>query len=108
MAIAMAASLSDDELLAVGAALKELKGTRGWKVFESLLAKFEQDVGRQGLRDTGQTRDYYLGFMDAIEAIRKANETLIDEAEALEVGIESEKRAILPPRVGVGVSVSGV
>lgn len=107
MAFTIAAVLSDVELLEIGAALRELKGTKGWGVFEGVLEKFEQDVGRAGLRDRNRSRQYYEGYMDAIIEVRHAVSTLIDEAEALKASAEEEESAILVPRVGVGATVSG-
>lgn len=105
--IQMKDALDAAELLDVGAALKELKGTRGWGMFLGLLEKFEQDVGRRGLRDRERPRSYWEGFADAIVEVRQSVDTLIAEADDVRVSAESEARALLMPRVGVGASVSG-
>lgn len=91
--------LNHEQAVALGAALAELVETPGWKLFEAMLEKREQNIGRRGLRDKDQPREYYLGQLDAVTSVRKNIHDLIAYAKEAQEALREQGRQ---PRMRLG------
>lgn len=103
---AMAAALTEDELIRIGTDLAELANTAGWGRFMELLGRFEQDVALRGLRDRNRPRSYYEGYADALGEVRGAVTYLVEEARAAADVKAKADSTYAPPRLAPS-SVSG-
>lgn len=99
--------LTDQQRIALGAALSELQLSAGWKFFVGLMETHKAAIGQAALRDEKRSREYYVGKLDEVEDLIETIYKLVEQAQELREESEGGGSEVLAPRLGGGLAVGG-
>lgn len=83
----MSQIISEQERMEYGADLLRMMETEGWKRFVDILEKHKRDIALVALKDEKNSKEYYLGWVNALEALHADVSELVREY-VLREGVE--------------------
>lgn len=86
-------TLTRDEIIAIGDAFQGLLSRTDYKLVGRFLERMANEVAKYGMRDQDRSRDYYQGYLDAVESLRVMPEFYATRKDQL-LEQEKEEKAV--------------
>lgn len=94
--------MTDAEIIQYGEALEEVQPTAAWQLVLALFDNFDQYISMNGLRDETHPREWWLGQLNGLKALRSTLETLPKTAAELKNQMGKRLEFVVPSRKGGG------
>lgn len=95
-------ALSKEDLIDLGAALAEIRGTRGFRMILRLMRERERQLAVACIDDKAERHDYWRGRVEEARSLEAVVTHLIESAQELKAADETERGIFRDVRMGGG------